>query len=187
MTFYGIIELVIALVGAVTGVTSLWLHYRRYKRERPILTYKVIDSFYEVNKLEENTNKIRFHFDILIDNSGDKSTTITEINMKYRLSKGFIAIEDKILDPPKQVNANSSTVLSIDFEVTEGPDRQITRYISEDNGIFILHPFLPIRVLITIIHTHGKWMIPETVYHEKDFRRIIVKSVRQSWREDPSW
>jgi len=103
--------------------------------------------------------------------------------MKYRLSGGFTAIENKILSPPKQLKANSSTLLSIDFEVSENEDRQIERYVSKDDGI-ILYPFLPIRVFLTIIHTHGKWMMPEIVYHEKDFRRLVIKGVRQSWREN---
>ena len=137
------IELILGIIGTVTGILALVIHIIKLSREKPHLQVELIDCHHLFNpEKEPSTRWIMYFFPhFRIANLGDRSTTVSNIEVLFK-------INDKEYSTPKGANYLSPT--RIDAHDTVDIQPQIYSYdetIKEQKLI---------DAVFTIHHTHGK-------------------------------
>lgn len=145
-------ELVLGIIGTVTGVLSLVIHYVRLQREKPNIKPEVTECEHYLERRKDGQPTFHLILDLRIKNKGNQGTTLNKIEASFYdkqkrhlvESDLFQALDTVILRPALPVE-----------NLWIGPHKTINtrcRFISEGEVIkqrvlecsFILH------------HTHGK-------------------------------
>jgi hypothetical protein len=70
------VELALGIIGTISGLCSLYLHYKRMQKEKPILSIEVLDCRHKVSK----DGKLTFLFvKYIVKNIGDRGTRLNKI------------------------------------------------------------------------------------------------------------
>ena len=137
------IELILGLVGTVTGILGLIVHIIKFRRERPHLKVEVIECTHEFNqKWEPGDWKAIFHPSFRILNQGDRSTTVSKIELSFVINdKEFYTYQDhsKYYKP---IDAHETVEVTAPLYIYSQTDEQGS-----------------IQCRFTIHHTHGKQII----------------------------
>lgn len=70
------LALVLGVIGTITGVCSLILHFLKYRRERPNLLVNILDCRHKVDEDGKSTN---LYIQYILRNKGDRGTKLNKI------------------------------------------------------------------------------------------------------------
>jgi len=123
------ISLIIASIGAITGVASLFWHIFN---SRP----KVLLERVHFTKADRHTHKVTIDVKATIRNKGNRATTIEDIDFEF----GNILMEVKGLTPIK-IEPNSSHKLEFSRSITPEEFKELLGRGEVKLGIDITHTF----------------------------------------------
>jgi hypothetical protein len=86
MSEYPAINLVLGIIGTVTGVIGLFVSYWIYRREKPSLEIKVLKCEHDFTVSKEQVKSISFWTDFLIKNKGDRGTTMIDMELAFEVA-----------------------------------------------------------------------------------------------------
>jgi len=140
----GIANLVLGIVGTVTGSIAIIIHYWRLRRENPRLEVKVLECMHDFEISPRQVKTISFWTTFEIRNLGDRGTTVNEIELdfldngrEYRFKKQYFR-GLRTESESRWINAHEIINIDADFyDRFEGNDRE------------------QIECTFTIYHTHG--------------------------------
>ncbi len=139
-----VVTLVLGIIGTVTGIVSLSLHYWRLRKESPRLETKVLKCEHNLRVSKSQIKTISFWAGFQIKNLGDRGTSVNDINLsfeddgkKYQLKKRYY--RGTFLENERRwINAHDTIDIEADFYNTfENNDKE------------------QIDCTFTIYHTHG--------------------------------
>ena len=144
MSEFSAINLVLGIVGTVTGIMALFIHFWRLRRERPRLETKVLQCKHDFTVSKSQIKTISFWAGFQIKNLGDRGTSINDIDLtfmdngkEYRFKKQYFRGLRKESER-RWLNAHDTIDIEADFYDTfEGNDKE------------------QIDCTFTIYHTHG--------------------------------
>ncbi|MCW4030277.1 MAG: hypothetical protein NWE92_11595 [Candidatus Bathyarchaeota archaeon] len=145
MSEYPIINLALGIIGTITGVIALFISYWTHSQEKPILKVKVKSLTHEQGI---NPSVIKFHFEFLLSNKGNRPTTLNEIQLtflhkgkKYSVNKeirNVMRLED---NEPARVQAEACQTITdyIWFDFYSDEIKEIIEKIPCEFKIFHTH------------------------------------------------
>jgi hypothetical protein len=149
------IELIIAIIGAITGIGALTIHILKYLKEKP----KIKLSFYKTN-FDSKENKLIL--DMILENTGNISTTIknfTVIFGKILKEEPHLMLTEYITLPVYGGSLKSESIksLTLPFKLEENTSFliQIVCNFLETEIPLIKDTKNEIKVIVS--HTHGKF------------------------------
>lgn len=179
---------IFTVAGSLAGFGALYLHYKQYKKQRPIIECTLYKSHYELIK---NSVKdiVQLKASFVINNTGNSPTSIVDcfgliLHPKLTpVSGNFIqssaaknSENQNIL--PYDIKANGSTKieLSFSFEINnfEFLDRCLIP-IDMRNPIKREYRDLPLAVKFVFKHTHGKFEKDGCVFRKDQSESEKVK------------
>lgn len=141
-----IANLVLGIVGTITGSIAIIIHYWRLRRENPRLEISVLSCEHSFTISKSNVKTVSFWVEFQAKNFGDRGTTLNDVGLGFgklgkseyrkqywRLGKEYVP-NDKMW-----INAHETRDIGADFVAIEFP--------SEDKE--------QIDCTFTIYHTHG--------------------------------
>lgn len=139
-----IANLVLGIIGTVTGSIAIFIHFWRLRRESPRLEAKVLKCEHDFTLSTSGIKSISFWAEVQIKNLGDRGTSINDMDIifedngnEYRLKKKYfrgLTEESK----RRWINAHDIIDIEADFyETFEGNEKE------------------QIDCTFTIYHTHG--------------------------------
>lgn len=83
------IELILGIIGSVTGVTSLLIQILKYKKESPRIEAKLTKSkhHYQEDAQSKTGYRLIFVIDLLVTNKGDRATTIYNAILDFKIGQ----------------------------------------------------------------------------------------------------
>jgi len=121
------ITLLTSFFSLLISVIALFFSYRKYRRDKPILTITPYISSYSIHEQKFPTpNLLKIKASFLVNNSGDISTSITEsssiirllpdlsiidLMLKQNAILGSVAIENL----PVEIRANCTTTITLNY------------------------------------------------------------------------
>jgi len=121
------IPLSISILSLLISIIALFFSYRKYRRDKPILTISPYISSYSIHEHEFPTpHELKIKASFLVNNSGDISTSITESSSMIRLLPNSSIIELMLkqnailgsVNPenlPVEIKANCTTTISLNY------------------------------------------------------------------------
>lgn len=143
-------NLVLGIIGTITGSIAIILHFWRLRKESPHLKIKVSECKHIFTETRKRETVISFEVDFHIKNLGDRGTSINDAELtleedgkKYLLKKQSFRVEDSVsregwMGDRKWISPHETTDMTADFWIRyEGEKRE------------------EIDCTLTIYHTHG--------------------------------
>jgi len=94
-------ELILGIIGSVTGVSALLLDLMRYLKEKPKIEAEVVDATHSFFDLpDKNSRTLSFDVEVRIKNKGDKGITIGEAKTEITVGKELHVLSQK----PKMIS-----------------------------------------------------------------------------------
>jgi hypothetical protein len=141
-----ITNLVLGIVGTITGSIAIIIHYWRLRRENPRLEISVLSCEHSFTISKSNVKTVSFWVEFQAKNLGDRGTTLNDVGLNSdKLGKGQFRKqywrlgEQYVPDDKMWINAHETRDIGADFVAIEFP--------SEDKE--------QIDCIFTIYHTHG--------------------------------
>lgn len=134
-------DLILGLVGTITGVVSLLIHVLKWRKERPVV--EISDELMTLQYLDD---EFISNLDFKINNIGDRDTTIYRINILFGPAVEVFE-ELRHLKAHSSIDnpTNSEDTLSFNFtKVVEYEEHEPVEYFTERE-----------ELIIVILHTHG--------------------------------
>ena len=138
-------NLVLGLIGTISGIVALLIHFWRLRRESPRLEAKVFECLHNFTVSKSKIESILFWAHLQIKNLGDRGTSINDVELtfedeekEYRLRKEYFSAGELAGTKRKWINAHDTIEIKPYFrEIFEGNDKEKIDYT------------------FTIYHTHG--------------------------------
>jgi hypothetical protein len=139
-----IANLVLGIIGTLTGSIAVIIHIWRLRRESPRLETKVLKCEHDFTVSKSQIKTISFWAEFQMKNLGDRGTSVNDISLsfeddgkKYQLKKRYYR-GTFVESERKWINAHHTMDIEADFYDTfEGNDKE------------------QIDCTFTIFHTHG--------------------------------
>jgi hypothetical protein len=198
-----LIQLIVAFVGAGTGIASLYIHYRNLVTQRPFLVAWVTSASYLFQDQKNCQDPdLNLEIELQVQNKGVKDTTISNAFAEVRVGKPFPAIHSaegqiSVIDVDEtavsgtvSLRAGDSKTIKIEFVISSVDPETVERAFLPKTPS---HPNIlqdPIAVDFTIRHTHGSLYGRWFVYNKKQsFEQSLTRwSSSQKIREgEPNW
>jgi len=141
-----IANLILGIVGTITGSVAIIIHYWRLKRENPCLKIEVLRCEHDYAVSTNQVKTISLWARFRIKNLGDRGATINDMDLvfrdngkEYRLHRRLIGGRHYAEDNKKEwINAHETRDILADFyETFEGNERE------------------QLDCILTLYHTHG--------------------------------
>jgi hypothetical protein len=144
MSEFSNINLVLGIIGTITGAIALFISYWIYRKENPRLEMSVSKCEHDFTLSTSQVKTISFWVTFQIKNLGDRGTSINDVGLffrsngnHYRLKKRYfrgLTVESE----RKWINAHETMDIEADFyETYEGNDKT------------------QIECTFSVYHTHG--------------------------------
>jgi len=200
-----LIQLIVAFVGAGTGIASLYIHYRNLVTQRPFLVAWVTSASYlfqDQKNCQYPDYNLNLEIELQVQNKGVKDTTISNAFAEVRVGKQFPAIHSaegqiSVIDVDEtavcgtvSLKAGDSKTMKIEFVISSVDPETVKRTFLPKTPS---HPSIlqdPIAVDFTIRHAHGSLYGRWFVYNKKQsFEQYFSRwSSSQKIREgEPNW
>lgn len=75
-----IVNLVLGLIGTITGIIGLFIHFWRLRKENPRIEAKLLKCEHHI---EPERNQISFWVQFQIKNLGDRGTSVNDVDLVY--------------------------------------------------------------------------------------------------------
>jgi len=144
MSEFSNINLVLGIVGTVTGISALFISYWTYRKENPHLKVSVLKCEHDFTLSEGLAVTLTFWTGFEIKNTGDRGTSINDIGLLFRTDGLEYEWKKKYFRGPKVVSekrwleAHDTLKVEADFYDT---------YVGEEEE--------QIDCTFTIYHTHS--------------------------------
>lgn len=144
MSEFSTINLVLGIIGTITGIMALLIHVWRMRRESPRLKAKVLKCKHDFTVSKSKIKSISFWIEVQTKNLGDRGTSINDMDIAfedngktYRLKKKYF--RGRLKEQNKRwINAHDTIDIEAHFyETYEGNDKE------------------QIDCTLTVYHTHG--------------------------------
>jgi len=144
MSEFSAINLVLGIIGTVTGIMALFIHVWRIRKESPRLETKVLKCEHDFTVSKSQIKTLSFWATFQIKNLGDRGTSINDMDIifedngkEYRFKKQYFR-GPREASQRRWINAHDTMDIEADFyETYEGNDKE------------------QIDCIFTIYHTHG--------------------------------
>lgn len=153
MIEFSTINLVLGIIGTVTGIMALFIHFWRLRRENPRLATNVLKCEHDFTVSQPQTKTILFWAGFQINNRGDRGTSINDVDLvfvnkgkEYRLKKQYF--RDVPIKEPRYVSMKEPQRIWISPHVTIDA-------LADFWGIYEGDDEDQIECAFTIHHTHG--------------------------------
>lgn len=144
MSEYSNINLVLGIVGTVTGIIALFISYWTYRKENPRLKVAVLKCEHDFTLSDSQIKSVNFWATFQIKNIGDRGTSINDMGLLFRSNGREYHWKKKYFRGPNEVSekrwiaAHDWDNIEADFYDTyEGTERK------------------QIDCIFTIYHTHS--------------------------------
>ena len=144
MSEFSSINLVLGIVGTVTGIIALFIHFWRLRRESPRLETKVLKCEHDFTVSISQIKTISFWIEVQIRNLGDRGTSINDMDVTFEDDGKTHRLKKRHFRGPRGqskrrwINAHDIIDVGADFyETFQGNDRE------------------QIDCTLIIYHTHG--------------------------------
>jgi hypothetical protein len=146
MSEFPTINLVLGIVGTVTGIIALFISYWTSRKENPRLNVKILSCEHSFTVSKSGIKNVSFWVKFRTKNLGDRGTTIIDVDLildKYseghHVKKQFWKVDEKYVEGKIWLNAHEALDTEADFVAIEFPH--------EDKEL--------LDCTFTIYHTHG--------------------------------
>ena len=140
---------ILGITGAITGVLALLVSYRTYANAKPKL--KVTIKKCEHKFVEENSNKIIINSQLSISNSGDRGTTLNEIEAKFLQDGKEYKLKKEIGE--EVIDDDAGEILG-EANLSINPHETINKFVSF-GGLIKGNQQEKIECQFQLFHTHG--------------------------------
>ena len=135
-------ELILGIVGSVTGISSLLIEFKKYLRDRPRIQAEIVNATHQYSHTEI-TAQLTFKVQVRIRNKGDKGITIGEVIFEAKTERGFLRLSEEpsnILGDergqPLRVSPNDD--IPADFEFVHFWTKLSDKFPTKDEIPFVL-------------------------------------------------
>ncbi|NLE26544.1 MAG: hypothetical protein GX625_14605 [Clostridiaceae bacterium] len=182
------LALFVSLGGGLAGFGSLYLHYRQYKKQIPIISGFWQSGYYEIEK-SEPYDKIVINSTFVINNSSNSPTSISHGMAIIRIHPdavkhcGYDAVRGNIISNqlPKDVKASGTTKLDFTFSVNtsmiEGLDRCMIPIDPKVMYGLKNHEYIeePLAVHFYFKYTHGQFDTKACIFRNDQDRSSRIR------------
>ena len=135
------LTLILGVIGTITGIFSLLIHFIKLRREKPRLRIKLVECFHNYNPDPKQRWIVLFSPHFRIYNPGDRGTTVSKAELLFKIdNRKYTALAEGRLLGSNRIKAHDTVDMKSEiysFDETIKEQKKI-------ECIFILH------------HTHGK-------------------------------
>lgn len=147
------IELVLGIIGTLTGIMALILHFIRLQREKPRLKVMVNRcKHYTPSSMKDKVSKLRVEFQI--HNIGDRGTQLSKLELSFEMGSKIWSGSNAL---DLVIEAHRSSVI--------------------DQIFFFDFPFTEqvLQCTFSLYHTHDKYSFKiKSIMSQEDFSRFGV-------------
>jgi len=139
-----IVNLVLGIIGTITGSIAVFVHYWRLKRENPHLEIRISSFEHDFAISKSQIKTISFWASLQVKNLGDRGTSINDVDLSFVSDRKKYTLKKRLfIERPAQhqriwINPHETLDISTDFW---------TDYDGEERERF--------DCTLTIYHTHG--------------------------------
>lgn len=175
-----LIQLALVLVGAGTGIASLYIHYRNFVTQKPFLVAWVTSAFYLFQDQKNHPYPdLNLEIGLQVQNKGAKDTTISNAFAEVRVGKQLPAIHSAegqifVIDVEEtaasgivSLKAGDSKTMKIEFVISSVDPEAVERTFLSKTPLHSSILQDPIVVDFTILHTRGSLFGRWFVYNKK--------------------
>jgi hypothetical protein len=152
MSEYPAINLILGLIGTVTGSIARIISYMTYRKDKPRLKVIVTDCIHNFN---DALTHINLWANFQIQNQGDRGTRISDLSLSFTINKKGHTLKKQNLG---ETRGGSVTSVWIEAHDTES----FTAYFSENFESNLMEKLESIDCTFTIYHTHEPLTIKTT-------------------------
>jgi hypothetical protein len=154
---FSIVNLVLGIIGTITGIIALFISYWTFRKESPHLETKLLKCEHDFAISKSQAKTISFWTEFQIKNLGDRGTTVNDIGLtfvddgkEYNFKKQYYRGRYGTGETQRKwINAHETMSVEADFfEPYEGNERD------------------QIECTFTLYHTHGAEHV-ESISHKK--------------------
>jgi hypothetical protein len=153
MSEFPTFNLVLGIIGTITGVVALLVSYWTYRNAKPRLKVTLKRAEHIIDK--KLPNSVGFTFVFTISNRGDRGTTLNEIEMSY-------TDNGKLHSQKKEIQHGYGTLINDVQKVNVNPHETIDRLILFDDDMIEEPPKKTMDFSFILYHTHGAFKFKAT-------------------------
>jgi len=85
-----VVGLILGAIGTVTGIVSMYIHWKRFQMEKPKVTVELIDCDHKFVSEEERKRGMHWKIELApkfrITNVGDRGTTFSKYEVSFKIN-----------------------------------------------------------------------------------------------------
>ncbi|MDD5474641.1 MAG: hypothetical protein PHU34_10935 [Candidatus Methanoperedens sp.] len=183
---------IFTIFGSLAGFGALYLHYKQYKKQQPIIKCYFHKSHYEILKNGlKDILKVKASF--IVNNNGNSPTSVINCAGIIQIQPEFAsiignsivsnAVLDETLNLPCDIKANGSTKIELSFSFDIDNFLALDRCMISLNGNNIPrreYKELPLAIEFIFYHTHGTFEVRGCVFRKDQPESEKVKGEIQT-------